>query len=531
MAFYRDFNKSDSVAYNIAEALRYCKENRETSLVFDKNEYHLNRALATEAFYSVSNHGDPALKRIAFLLRDMKDFTIDGSGSHFILDDILNPVVIDACENVTVRNMSFSSVDTQNAETEVVASGDNWFFAKVRDEKPFYILDGELYFGDRSTHSARAVIFDVIDGKTLNYRQNCADIGLSPEGADPVFTKTADGLLYGRGNWGKIPEGSFLLFLTQTRCSAGLFLKDSVNTKVQNVTFYSGIGMGVIAQNCDGVELDRFNVRNPEGRHYSINADATHFVHCRGRIHIHDCFFEGQLDDALNVHSIYLSIVEKRENSILVRYCHPESLGIDIVRPGCVVETCPPDSLIPTGKTYHITEARCLNLEYTELFFREGVEDFRVGDNINEISFVCDILFEKNTVRNNRARGMLLAGNGKTIIRDNIFHTPGPAILFESNGDYWFEAGGVKDVEIYRNEFTECLFSGWGEAVIWGLPRKKTEAGKYYHGRIAVYENRFTRCSGLPVWMNSVREFVCQNNTFDACESDEVRCEHCNGKE
>ena len=41
------------------------------------------------------------------------------------------------------------------------------------------------------------------------------------------------------------------------------------------------------------------------GHWFSLAADATHFVYCRGKIEIRNCLFERQLDDAVNINGIY----------------------------------------------------------------------------------------------------------------------------------------------------------------------------------------------------------------------------------
>lgn len=93
---YSLFNKTPSHAYNVRRALEYCRENSISSLEFDKGEYHFTPDLASEDLYCASNHGYNELKRIAFLIKNMKNFTLDGGGSEFIFDGIMNPIVVDA---------------------------------------------------------------------------------------------------------------------------------------------------------------------------------------------------------------------------------------------------------------------------------------------------------------------------------------------------------------------------------------------------------------------------------------------------
>ena len=132
MVHYNQFATTDDVAYNISNALSYCKEHREDRLVFDKGCYRIKNALASEHFYSISNHGDPGLKRVCFLIEGMSDFTIDGNGSHFIFEDIMIPVAVDHSQNITFQNFSFESENTQNCQAKVVDSKEGWILLEVQ---------------------------------------------------------------------------------------------------------------------------------------------------------------------------------------------------------------------------------------------------------------------------------------------------------------------------------------------------------------------------------------------------------------
>ena len=75
---------------------------------------------------------------------------------------------------------------------------------------------------------------------------------------------------------------------------------------VQAVTITSSPGMGVLAWNCTGVQLE--GVRNvPSGTRAPMagNADAMHLASCRGRVRIAGCVGDRQGDDGLNVHGQY----------------------------------------------------------------------------------------------------------------------------------------------------------------------------------------------------------------------------------
>lgn len=338
MIDYRQFDKTEDVAYNILKALEFCKENREDGLVFEKSVYKIRSEKASEKFFSISNHTDPGLKRICFLLEEFENFTIDGGGSEFVFEDIMIPIALHKCKNIEIKNFELCAVDTQNAQMTVTAAGDDWVEMSVSAGCPCYVIENEAYAGKKEGKHDKLRWFVECDGKSGKPVENAADYFFHMKEYQPSFLQKNDGTIRMEGLNRQIPVGNTLVFASKTREVCNIFLNESENIIVRNVTLYSGIGMGVLAQNCIGIEVDQLFTRLRGNRKYSINADATHFVHCKGKIHIHDCSFEGQLDDALNVHSIYLKVIEKTENKIIAKFGHEETVGIDFIKTGSVIQ-------------------------------------------------------------------------------------------------------------------------------------------------------------------------------------------------
>jgi hypothetical protein len=280
--------------------------------------------------------------------------------------------------------------------------------------------------------------------------------------------------------------------------------------------------MGVIAQTCHNVHLDNFNTLRKGDRYYTANVDGSHFVNCTGLVKVENCTFEGQLDDALNIHGMYARIEKKTDREIFVREVHDESRGIRVYRAGDRIQVVNALSLIPyTEKT--VETAEYINQDIMRLVLKEGTDDVKVGDDIENLDRTADLIFRKNTVRNNRARGMLIATKGKTLIEDCYFHTSGAAILFEADGDFWFESGGTRDVTIKNNFFDGCKYSTWGSSVIACAPRKATEDGKYFHKKLDIVDNRFHMTMGYAVQLDNIECVTFKGNTVTAADGIEPK--------
>ena len=78
MINYSKFSNTENHAFNLYNAIKYCKDNNENGIVFDKGVYDFYPEMACEDALCVSNHDMYGFYRIAFLLKNMKGFTIDG---------------------------------------------------------------------------------------------------------------------------------------------------------------------------------------------------------------------------------------------------------------------------------------------------------------------------------------------------------------------------------------------------------------------------------------------------------------------
>lgn len=530
MLHFETFHTGDTAA-DITRALLHCRQHGEDTLVFPKGEYHIYAATAAERVLCMSNHGDPGLKRIGFLLEDMENFTVDGGDSTFIFEDVMQPAALLGCRNVTLQNMSVICRHTKNTIADILRAGDTWMDLRMDAAEPWYVTEGELMIGERYNDPQRVFYFDEYDGKTAQLVEGTAEyVCYSPaEGRVPhlTYAVTEDGCVRVAGLRRPFAAGNRVVLGTESRCNANILAERCVNTTLRNVTLYSGIGMGLIAQNCVGVELDGFNTRVLEGRLFSLNSDATHFVHCDGNIHIHDCHFEGQHDDALNLHSVYLRMVKVWDNKVLLRFMHPETRGIEIFRAGDRAAVIDSVTLLSRGEV-RVAAVRPVNVDHIELTLTDDsdLSLLRVGDCLHEPSFCPTVVFERCTMVNNRARGVLLSGGANYTFRDNVFFTPGPAIRFACEASYWFETGGGESVTVENNLFRSCVYAGWGTYTIDSnhLPH---DEGVYFRKSLAFKNNTFRDCNHPLADLYGFETVCFEGNVFEGGLAPVVRAENC----
>jgi hypothetical protein len=119
--------------------------------------------------------------------------------------------------------------------------------------------------------------------------------------------------------------GSSFIMTYAGREFPGIFVTDSKDVNIEEITLYQTISMGIVVQTTENIRLHKV-IATPRvdlGRMLSTGADSTHFVNCRGKIEISHCSFTNMMDDAGNVHGNYhLYLEREKENTLLLGFGH-----------------------------------------------------------------------------------------------------------------------------------------------------------------------------------------------------------------
>ena len=518
--FFRNHRKNSDDGYNIYRLLSDLKGKKDVRIVFDKDTYEISPDYCFERAIHISNHGWNGYKRIIALLEEMESVELDFSGSIILTHDVITPFAIINSKNITIKNVTLENTNICFMQTRVLSHGDGYIeLEKMQGADSFFMRHGrELAMTyDES-------MFIVVNNIEVNPTTGTLEPGTSDHTMKEFlwnmrFEDIGNGKLRLHGIKRYPPVGNILIFSVERRLGCGFFCEDSENVRLENVTVHSCHGMGILAQTCHNITLDGFNTLRHGDQYYTANADATHFVNCTGLVKVENCTFEGQLDDALNIHGMYIRIEKIGEGEIFVREVHSQAKGIRVIRAGDKVQILHPKTLIPyTEKT--VKEAEYINKDSIRIVFEEGNDGIRsTGDVLESLNRVADLIFRNNVVRHNRARGMLIATKGDVLIENNYFNTSGCAILFQSDGVFWFESGGVYNVHIKGNVFDACRYSPWGNAIIDCPPRPEEEENKYFHKKIAVTDNRFIMINDSVALFNNAEEIVFEGNTVECDET------------
>lgn len=532
-------------------ALTRCREEGTQVLVLPKDTYHFHPDFSAERFCFISNN-DSGLKRVAFDLTGMTNFTIDGNGSLLVFHGWILPFLLQEGQGITLLNFSIDWESPFHFQGDVVAvdPDTNSFELKVFDECIYQLRGGQLFFLEKQPRNPKAWL-----GMALSMQQ---DVGwvqnlqwtmwYETESRRPWFGEELHHLHQYNQKLDRyhrveelapnhlriydaavsLPEPGMTLVLkgrlSKNRYCPAIFAECCTDTCIKNVTVHHAGGMGLIAQRCTDVTLDGFDVTlPPESRRIiTTTADATHFVGCRGKIRFIDCTFENMLDDATNVHGMYVKIAQQQgPQSVRVRRMHSQQVGTPFAGVGDRLRFSEHARLAPL---FELTVANVTRLneevdliEFTEDLPQDiagSITDGLVADNL---SWQPDVEMRRVTVRNNRARSVLFSTAGKVLVEDCDFSAcTFCSVLLDSNADFWYESGPVRDLTIRRCRFRDFgLGSKRGPVFkIGGRLELVAGDGHYFHQNILIEENELTVCNPAIIDGVSVKSLTFRGNTI-----------------
>ena len=429
------------------------------------------------------------------------NLTIDGDGSEFVFHGMMQVAQVDSSSNVTFRNFSVDWDRPLMSQAE-----GTYLDVKIdRQKYPYYIKDRKIRFiGEGWEFGIDTVYSNLYRPDTKEILYNTWDHPLGHI-TDEDVEQLPGGVVrfYGKVRTDLDP-GLIVPFYHKRYAVVGFKFVNSKDLLLKDITVYHVQSHGLLGERCENITLDNFNMtaNEAEGRVFSIVADASHFVNCKGVITVRNCCHTGQGDDFINVHG---------RNARIVKVLGPKTF-----------ETMKDGRYTTPGDTLWLISHATAQREYERIV--EDIDfdyDARGRVSACRMTFteplpaeVDDTWFTENKtwsaglvmqncriLKRHRARGILFTTPKPVVIENCYFNTAGTAVLIEGDMDYWFESGANTDVLIRNNVFDNCLTSGcktgdrweWGDAVITITPSHRPQSAEApaYHRNIRIENNEF----------------------------------------
>lgn len=506
-----------------------------STLVIPPGEYHFYPDQGTGRYLVISNN-DNGQCRVLFDLSKKKNITIDGQGAEFVFHGHMVPFNIEDSENITIQNLSIDWDRAFHSEATVVANDpvNETFDISISENFPYRIEGDRLIWIDEVNDDpwqkdgwrqdiSINIFFDPETSATVyrvrDYKMNpyfpLLHTQYSARELEPGLVRVTDSIA-------KLPEPGWKWVckgdLEKNRRSPAIRIFGSKDVHLQNVDIHHAGAMGIIGERSEDISLNSVNVVLPPGkdRIVTTTADATHFVNCKGHISIDSCLFENMLDDATNIHGTYLKLVRHEgENTIIAHAVHDQQNVMRWAEAGDSIIIRNNKTMEPyvTTKLVSFTP---INERYAQMEFEDDVSELPLESGLENPRWNPSFEMTNSTVRNNRARSILLSSNKEMLVENNRFErSMMAAIAIAGDMNFWFESGNVTDLVIRNNHFIDHCSGGSEQAVITFEPMilEPGERAKPFHRNVLVENNLFETFDHAIVEGYSVDGFTFRNNT------------------
>lgn len=251
-------NASPVLQKALAKIKAEYKEGEKVILRFPEGRYEFHEKGAAVREYYISNHDQTNPKKVGIALEDMKNLTLDGQGSEFVFHGRMLPVSLLRSENCLLKNFSIDFENPHIAQVKIVENDPQdgivfepapWVDYRIAKDSIF-----EAYGEGWTMRHSWGIAFD---GDTKHLVYNTSDIGCPTKGASEVAPRRIHAP--GRKDARLVP-GTVVAMRGWGRPTPGIFLSHDVNTTIENVKVHYAEGMGLLAQLCENITLEKFGV-------------------------------------------------------------------------------------------------------------------------------------------------------------------------------------------------------------------------------------------------------------------------------
>ena len=505
--------------------LLHLNKELECTIEFKTGTYNFYPKRAYEKYVKISNN-DNGLRKFIFALEGRKNITINGNGSTFIFHGSVIPFLIENSTNIKIENLNIEYDFPFDFEGVVVANNqeEKTFDLKIHEDNKYKIKDDMLYFSgyDWEIGLGENIVYNATTKSpeyfTSHYEHNFHKNFLKAQSLDDKIVR------FSNLNAAKVPPvGSIYSDKGphgENRNIVGFRVYKSKNLELNNINVYHAGAMALIAEKTETISLNKFNVILKEGssRIISAAADATHFINCKGAITIDNCRFENMLDDATNVHGTYMINNEVIDSvTVAVRFGHFQQEGFDFAEKSDTLRFIDRKNLRPVGIGV-VKDIDMINENYYTITFEEQVPEFSNKNiAIENITWMPSLEVKNCTVKQNRARSLLISTSKSVLVENNYFASMMAGIRICGDANYWFESGPVSNVIVRGNTFENLGIGGHAPQAILQIDPiigKKYREDGYYHKNIVFENNTIKTFDPLIIYALSVDGLIIRNNTI-----------------
>ena len=500
----------------IQQALDFCKIHHIKKLLIPAGKYMIREEKAVQLMNDIMDGKMgknpesiiftpyyPYSKGLDF--RGISHLEVEASGALFLVQGLMEPISLDHCNYISIRGLTIDHETVPHSEGEIINETEDYFDVSFPADFPVKndMVMPRIMFWDLSKNR--------LLGETIYH----------PKKNELIASQTIR-------IWAKHPlmiKGKIALINHTFHFRPAILIHEASNTVLQQVTIYSQPGMGIVGHRSNNILMNGLRIVPRPGFYQSTNTDATHFTSCTGTIRFDGCTFEGQGDDATNVHGYYQVInkqLSTRAYSIAIeKKWGTHAMVLDFPDKGNKMELVLKKTLAVIS-TYTVTKVDT----FPSLWKTDIQLDRPLPKNIDDY-FLIDITrlprleFVNSYVGSNLARAVLVKTRNVLIENCTMKESTGTAIHIGAEGD-WREGAGSANVIVRNNRILRCgrgagtNDGACGIAINVKAP-DETVAGVHKNilieGNIIEGEN-----AACGISVSGAQKVVIRNNTFIGCK-------------
>ena len=527
MVIYPDsFNiKPDSeVTVAFSNLLSTASENaKPKSLLLEKGNYvFLSKYAQERELYITNTIADKEynetdkkhVHKIALDLKGINDLEIDFNNSTIILDGKLTNIVIENCENITLKNLIIETVQPNMHKVTILKASPFYVTFKIDETSNYKEENGEYYW-----HGTDYISWFTENKNTGAWTPTAKPSNYSHltwNGSHPFYgvssiKEIAPRVFKARYIVPKdFAEGQIFYVFPKARKNVGIFIDGSKNVKLENITQRFNYGLGVVAQNSENIELTKLDFSPREGSEidFCSLADFVCISMCRGKVSVKQSNFNSCANDCCNVHGVYFKILDVQGDVITLGYSHRRTFGFNPLRVNDTINFIDPKTLTELGSS-KILQSEMLDRYRIRLKLSTRVNNYPAGTVVEDVTACPDFEFSDNTLNRIALRGLLVTTRGKILIENNKFLNTGMSGIYVANDALtWHESGRVNSMMIRDNAFMNCE-----ENAILILPENR-RFQDFVHENIYIENNLFVLNAIPALNVNSTKNVIMKNNVY-----------------
>ncbi len=471
---------------------------KHTTFILQDGRYDFfsENAWQKECYLSNSDIINP--HNLSIELSKMEDIVFDGGGAQFVFHGQTMPFTIHKSKKITLRNLTIDWDIPLIAEGCVIQAQKDFIDVKIDSALyPHEVVNDKLWFVGENWRES------VWDWGNTEFDSSTGKVAFEKGDTFPKTTQQLlpDGTIRFLGNFKMIPKlGNIIVLRHGNRIHAGIFIQNSNDITIENVTLYGTGGLGILAQFSETLTFHRVQIlpnREKNRCFVSGHDDGIHLSANSGIIRVEECSFLGLMDDPLNLHGIAAKLeMLIDEQTIQGRFMHCQSKGFEEwAKPGHII------SFLDAQDMHVLTQAhvQTFKLQTAETFlitFDKPISrEVQIGVSLENLSRTASLICKNNYFGSCRARGILFCTPKSVLVENNIFESAGAAILIAGDASTWYESGGSCGVMIRNNYFSDCCLTSnylGGEGIISIHPELPSPKEEYpYHRNIYIEDNVF----------------------------------------